>query len=96
MNPLALDVARAMPVVGTEWPRMYADFYGANPDWQKGAAAGLAYGFRQWSGLGKRVPHNPELSMRYEQMDIKAAFDEELKRMDQMTRPGVLGVKDLK
>lgn len=96
MNPLALDIARLIPGIGTEWPRIYADFYGANPDWQKGAAQGLAYGLRQWIGIGKRVPHNPELSMRYEQMDIKAAFDKETKRMDQMTGERVLGVDKLK
>ena len=96
MHPLALDIARNIPAIGTEWPRIYADFYGANPDWQKGAAQGLAYGLRQWIGIGKRVPHNPELSMRYEQMDIKAAFDNETKRMDQMTGERVLGVDKLK
>ena len=70
---------RSLPVIGTDLPNTYAQLHGANPKWSKGATAGMGWFVRQWTGIGKQVPFDPQKQLDYTDKDIVGALKKELK-----------------
>jgi len=76
------NVIRALPVLGTDIPSYYAALYGANPKWEQGGTAGMAYFLRQITSIARQVPFNPEQDLAYNHKDVLGDFKKHRKVLE--------------
>ena len=74
------NVTSLLPI-GHEWPKLYADLYGANPGWQRSTSAGMAHFFRNWSGAAKIVYADPNWQRRRKDMKILSDIQKRTKAL---------------
>lgn len=82
VNARTVNMLRNFPIVGTEFPKLYSQIYGANPGWEKDTRAAMSHMLREWTNIARQMPYSPEQDLEYTRKDIQAGFKEHQRALE--------------
>ena len=79
------NVIRSIPIIGTDIPNLWRDLGptsmgGGNPKWASQSMAAMAFFLRNWTGIAKQIPFDPENPIKRDRQQRGADLKRELKR----------------
>ncbi len=82
------DVIRSIPIIGTDIPNLWRDLGpvsmgGGNPKWASQSTAAMAFFLRNWTGISKQIPFDPNDPIVRDRQQRNADMKREVKRVQE-------------